>query len=94
MWEKAKGVEKHYDSVKTQLSRLPDNFPALLLCQKTHKKLKKSGAKLDPARDLDNALGDKDYTRAIAACVALLSDSGKDAEVELNTLVKNLIKGL
>ena len=94
LWEKAKGVEKHYDSVKNQLSRLPDNFPALLLCQKTHKKLKKSGAVSDAAVELNKALADKDYTRVIAASVALLSDDGKDAEVELNKFVKSVIEGL
>lgn len=94
LWEKAKGVEKHYDTVKNQLERLPDNFPSLLLCQKTHKKLKKAGAKQDPQADLDAALAAHDHVRAIAACVALLSDEGKDAEVELNTLIKRKIAEL
>lgn len=94
LWEKAKGVEKHYDTVKNQLERLPDNFPALLLCQKTHKKLKKAGAEQDPQAQLDAALADRDYARVIAACAALLSDTGNDAEVELNKLVKRRIAEL
>ena len=93
-WEKAKGVEKHYDTVKTQLSKLPDNFPALLLSQKTYKKLKKAGEKIDPNAELDCALENKDYAKAIAACVALLVDEGKDAEVELNGLTKAKIAAL
>ncbi len=94
LWEKAKGVEKHYDTVKNQLERLPDNFPSLLLCQKTHKKLKKAGAPQTAAADLQSAIAARDYTRIIAACAALLSDDGKDAEVELNTLVKRKIAEL
>lgn len=93
-WEKNKGVEKHYDSVKNQLERLPDNFPSLLLCQKTHKKLKKAGIVKDNKAELNKALDNSDYISALAAIVALLSDEGKDAEVELNTLVKNIIKAL
>lgn len=94
LWEKAKGVEKHYDTVKNQLERLPDNFPSLLLCQKTHKKLKKAGAPQTAEADLQSAIAARDYTRIIAACAALLSDDGKDAEVELNTLVKRKIAEL
>ncbi|MDE6618804.1 MAG: MazG family protein [Clostridiales bacterium] len=88
LWDKAKATEKHYDSVKTILNKLPDTFPALLLAQKLHKKLKKAGYKSDPAAALDSAIQSKDYAAAIAACAALLSDNGKDAEVEVNKLVK------
>ncbi|MDE7164728.1 MAG: nucleoside triphosphate pyrophosphohydrolase [Clostridiales bacterium] len=88
LWEKAKGIEKNYDTVKTQLSKLPDNFPALLYAQKTYKKLKKAGHKSDPKSELDNAVANGDYTAAIDACVALLADSGMDVEVELNKRVK------
>ncbi len=94
LWEKAKAVEKNYDSVKTQLSKLPDNFPSLLLCQKSYKKMKKAGAEIDPVAELEKAVADKDNVRAIAACTALLSDDGKDAEVELNKYIKNKIKAL
>lgn len=94
LWEKAKSVEKHYDSVKTQLGKLPDNFPALLLGQKTYKKLKKAGEQCDPQAELAAALQAKDYAKAIAACVALLADEGKDAEVELNKLMKAKIAAL
>lgn len=94
LWEKNKGVEKHYDSVKNQLSRLPDNFPALLLSEKTYKKLKKAGERSAPEAELDAALAAKDYAKAIAACVALLADEGKDAEVELNGLIKAKIAAL
>ncbi|MDE7107188.1 MAG: MazG family protein [Clostridiales bacterium] len=88
LWDKAKATEKHYDSVKTILNKLPDTFPALLLAQKVHKKLKKAGYKSDPTAALDSALQNKDYAVAIDACAALLSDNGKDAEVEVNKLVK------
>ena len=94
LWEKAKAVEKNYDSVKTQLSKLPDDFPSLLLCQKTYKKMKKAGAEIDPVAELEKAVADKDNVHAIAACTALLSDDGKDAEVELNKYIKNKIKAL
>lgn len=91
LWEKAKAVEKNYDSVKTQLSELPENFPALLLAQKTHKKLKKAGLDRDPKIEFDNAVAGGDLTAVIDACAALLADNGKDAEVELNKLVKGKI---
>ncbi|MDE6293256.1 MAG: hypothetical protein K2L88_01385 [Clostridiales bacterium] len=94
LWEKAKGIEKNYDSVKTQLSKLPDNFPALLLAQKTYKKLKKAGYKSDPKAELDNAIANADYVAAIDACVALLADGGMDSEVELNKRVKAKISDI
>lgn len=94
LWEKNKGIEKHYDSVKTQLKKLPDNFPSALYCQKVYKKCKKGGLKTDPRADLEKAAAARDYTRMIAACVALLSDEGKDAEVELYALVKAAVDGL
>ncbi|MDE7405649.1 MAG: MazG family protein [Clostridiales bacterium] len=94
LWDKAKATEKHYDSVKTILNKLPDTFPALLLAQKLHKKLKKAGYKSDPSAALDSAIQNKDYAAAIVACAALLSDNGKDAEVEVNKLVKAKIDGV
>lgn len=94
LWEKAKSVEKNYDGVKTQLKKLPDNFPALLLAQKTHKKLKKAGHECNPQKLLAAAVGERDYVRAIMACAALLADDGRDAEVELNKFVKNKINNL
>lgn len=94
LWEKAKSVEKHYDSVKTQLNKLPDNFPSLLLCQKTHKKLKKIDAAGDPESEFKTAADKRDYVGAIAAAAAALADEGKDAEVELNRVVKDKIRSL
>ncbi len=94
LWEKAKAVEKNYDSVKTQLSKLPDNFPSLLLCQKTYKKLKKAGADISPEQELKKAISGKHYAEAICACAELIADEGGDAEVELNKLVKNKIASL
>ncbi len=88
LWDKNKSVEKHYDGVKAQLLALPDDFPSLLRCQKVYKKIKKSGARLSPERDLQNALENKDYAAAIDACASLLYDEGKDAEVELNRIVR------
>ena len=88
LWEKAKATEKNYDTVKTHLNKLPDNFPSLLLAQKTYKKLKKAGYQSDPKTVLDTAIKNDDYVSAIDACVALISDGGKDAEVELNKFVK------
>ncbi len=94
LWDKNKSVEKHYDGVKSQLEALPNAFPSLLRCQKAYKKIKKSGAEIVPSRDLEAALENKDYAAAIAACVALLSDEGKDAEVELNRIVREKIDSL
>lgn len=93
-WEKAKAVEKHYDGVADQLRKLPDNFPSLLLCEKTHKKLKKAGVPQSPDTELADALAACDYARVIAAATALLADGGKNAEVELNKLVKEKISKL
>ncbi len=93
-WEKAKAVEKHYDGVADQLRKLPDNFPSLLLCEKTHKKLKKAGVPQSPDAELTDALAACDYARVIAAATALLADGGKNAEVELNKLVKEKISKL
>lgn len=42
-WEKAKAKEKNYTSVFDQIDRLPQNFPAMLRCEKTIKKLTKAG---------------------------------------------------
>ncbi|MDE7463563.1 MAG: nucleoside triphosphate pyrophosphohydrolase [Clostridiales bacterium] len=94
LWDKNKSVEKHYNDVKSQLQALPDAFPSLLRCQKAHKKIKKSGAAVQPETDLKAALEKRDYAQAIAACTALLSDEGKDAEVELNRVVRDKINGL
>lgn len=94
LWEKAKGIEKHYDTPKAQLQKLPENFPALLYSQKTHKKLKKAGAQFDAQAALDAALNAKNYAAAIDALTALLVEQGKDAEVELNKLVKTKIEEL
>lgn len=94
LWEKAKGAEKHYDSAKTQLQKLPQNFPSLLYAQKTHKKIKKAGGESDPRADLDRAIASGDYTAALYALAAVLSDEGKDAEVELNRFVKGRIAEL
>lgn len=94
LWEKAKATEKNYDSVKTQLSKLPDIFPSLLLCQKAYKKLKKAGMEFDPRKELDEAIEKGDYVGALAACVELVADGGGDAEVELNKAVKNKIQSL
>ena len=58
LWEKAKGVEKHYDTVKNQLERLPDNFPSLLLCQKT--------ARRRPRRRTCNRLSPRATIRALS----------------------------
>ena len=93
-WEKAKAAEKHYDGVADQLRKLPDNFPSLLLCEKTHKKLKKAGVPQCPDAELADALAACDYARGLAAATALLADGGKNAEVELNKLVKEKISKL
>ncbi len=94
LWDRNKAKEKNYSSVKDQLKRLPEEFPALLRCQKAYKKIKKSGAAVDPKADLDAALAAHDYAAAIYALSALLSDGGLDAEVELNKLVKSKIDSL
>ena len=88
LWEKAKGIEKNYNTVGSQLSKLPEDFPSLLRAQKTYKKLKKAGYEFDAQSELESALKSKDYAAALYACTALLVDGGADAEVELNKLVK------
>lgn len=94
LWERNKATEKNYDSVRTQLSKLPDNFPSLLLAEKTYKKLKKAGYVIDPAAELNKAVENKDYTAALYALVGLMADNGLDAEIELNKSVKAKISGL
>ena len=93
LWEKNKAVEKHYSTLKEQLQRLPETFPSLLYCQKIHKKTKKV-AEVNPERDFDEAYKNRDYVALIAAATALLSDEGKDAEIELNKLMKEKINSL
>lgn len=94
LWERAKATEKNYDTPASQLRRMPQNFPALLLCEKTYKKLKKAGVAPDPQAMLQEAQKAGDLTKVIAAATALLADSGKDAEVELNGYIKGVIAEL
>ena len=93
LWDKNKAKEKNYASVKDQLQRLPEEFPSLLRCQKAYKKIKKSGAPTDMF-ELGSKIENGDYAAAIAALTAKLSDEGKDAEVELNRVVRDIVKGL
>lgn len=94
LWEKNKAVEKHYTSLKNQLQKLPEAFPALLLAQKVYKKSVKAGQEINPSAQLHEAVESKDYANAIVACAALLQESGLDAEVEVNKLVKAYINSL
>ncbi len=94
LWDRNKSVEKHYSGVKQQLQSLPDTFPSLLRCQKAFKKMRKAGIQSDPKKELDDALENKDYGVVIAACTALLSVEGKDAEVELDRIVRDKIDKL
>ncbi len=94
LWEKNKAAEKHYTTLKDQLERLPETFPALLYSQKVYKKSKKANAAGSPKAELDAALDSSDYAAAICALAALLQDEGRDAEVEVNTLVKKKIADL
>ncbi len=94
LWEKNKAVEKNYATVKDQLERLPDAFPALLLAQKVYKKSKKAGVAADPEAELSDAIFKSDFARVITAAAAMLHERGEDAEVEVNKLVKNYIKSL
>ena len=94
-WDANKAKEKSYAGVKDQLKRLPSEFPALLRCQKVYKKIKKARAlPPDPERDMFAALSKKDYTAAVAAIVGLMSELGKDAEVELNKWVEATVNDL
>ena len=92
LWEKNKAVEKKYDSVKTQLSKLPETFPALLYAQKIHKKTKKANgvgiAEADTARNAE------DIVKEIVRLAASLAELNKDAEVEVNSYLKALVKNL
>lgn len=94
LWEKAKATEKHYDTVKSQLQKLPDEFPSLLRCQKAYKKIKKSGARVDPYADLQTALENKNHAAAIVALCSIMADEGVDAEVALNAEVRGIIENL
>ena len=94
LWEKAKATEKHYDTVKSQLQKLPDEFPSLLRCQKAYKKIKKSGARVDPYADLQTALESKNHAAAIVALCSIMADEGVDAEVALNAEVRGIIENL
>ena len=94
-WDANKAKEKSYAGVKDQLKRLPSEFPALLRCQKVYKKIKKARAlPPDPERDMFAALSKKDYTAAVAAIVGLMSELGKDAEVEINKWVDATVNDL
>ncbi|MCH5158994.1 MAG: hypothetical protein J1F33_07350 [Clostridiales bacterium] len=92
LWEKNKAVEKKYDSVKTQLSKLPETFPALLYAQKIHKKTKKANgvgiAEADTSRNAE------DIVKEIVRLAASLAELNKDAEVEVNSYLKALVKKL
>lgn len=94
LWEKNKAKQKNYDGIKSQLEKLPDNFPSLLYAQKTYKKLKKAGRAFEPQNELSAALEAGDYARALVALAAAIEENGGDAEVELNKLVKQIIAGL
>ncbi len=94
LWEKNKATEKHYASVKEQLQRMPQNFPSLLTAQKAYKKAKKAGKAKDAAEEFEAAVKARDYVGVIAACAALLSDAGEDAEAELNKRIKSKIDEL
>ena len=94
LWEKAKATEKHYDTVKSQLQKLPDEFPSLLRCQKAYKKIKKSGARVDPYADLQTALESKNHAAAIVALCSIMADEGVDEEVALNAEVRGIIENL
>ena len=92
LWEKNKATEKHYDSVKTQLNKLPETFPALLYAQKIHKKTKKAGY-AGLCGDKNNLSADE-CVQEIVRLAAALSDMGKDAEIEVNAYLKSIIRSL
>lgn len=94
LWEKNKAVEKHYTSLKEQLEKLPETFPALLYAQKVHKKSKKAGAAVDAKAELDAAYKSGDTLGVLAAAVGVLADGGRDAEIELNKLIKDKVEKL
>lgn len=94
LWDKNKAKEKNYTGVKDQLTRLPSEFPALLRCQKAYKKMKKAGEAINLKEELSAALAAEDHAAVIEACVCLLAERGKDAEVELNRIVRERIAGL
>ncbi len=89
-WEGAKAVEKSYSTLAEQLSRLPENFPALLKAQKTYKKSKKAGANLSGEaatatvrRILDGGLHADNAGEFLLAATAAASEAGADCEVAL-----------
>ena len=93
LWEKNKATEKHYDSVKSQLLKLPDTFPALLLAQKIHKKTKKANGV--GVIEVGTEKPSTEYcVKEIIRLTAALAEQQKDAEVEVNAYLKSLIQNL
>ena len=93
LWEKNKATEKHYDSVKSQLAKLPDTFPALLLAQKIHKKTKKANGV--GVIEVGTEKPSTEYcVKEIIRLTAALAEQQKDAEVEVNAYLKSLIQSL
>lgn len=81
-WENAKAVEKKAESLDSQLSRIPEIFPALLRAQKIIKKLVKNGLVNDA-----EALDGKAFLHAVCGGIK----GGLDLEVDLITQLNKLV---
>lgn len=93
-WNKAKTAEKHGESIKQALSRMPDGLPALMQCQKAYKKQRKAGlAEFDKA-ELIAAAERGDYLAVLEQAARALADDKVDAETELNKRVRRQIAEL
>lgn len=77
-WEKAKAEEKHYSTLKEQIDRLPENFPASVLLYKFVRKANKAGADITPAM-LKETIGsnidrtDGESMEKLLACAVMLA---------------------
>ena len=69
-------------------------FGAGVDAETAYKKIKKSGARVDPYADLQTALESKNHAAAIVALCSIMADEGVDAEVALNAEVRGIIENL
>ena len=95
-WEKAKAVEKRYESLYDILSRLPKGFPAALKIGKAVKKVAKADKKVTAEKFIQaaqDALEKGDTPAAAFALIAASALSGVEPESALNERACAYIEG-
>lgn len=95
-WEKAKAVEKKYESLYDILSRLPKGFPAALKIGKAVKKVAKSDKSVTAEKFMQSAreaLEKDDAVTATFALIAASALSGVEPETALNERACTYIEG-